>query len=161
MKNLLRATLALLLCLVSALLSAPSASAAPTSVGGLTVGWLPAGLGQASDFEYDYDDVRFASRDWETGNDTDGWRVDLHITVMRGESLTSPGTFHDWFVGYQDRPADEARYLPILLKGHRAWLGRDQVFWLVRPGLAVSVTVDPQRYSTATVWRIARSIRQR
>jgi hypothetical protein len=41
------------------------------------------------------------------------------------------------------------------VRGHPGWIGRDQVFWLVRTGLAVSVHVDRTRWSRHDLRRIA------
>jgi hypothetical protein len=102
--------------------SAPQARAdcdiiSPTSgdhawLDGFSIGSLPAGLGpQVSDFEYEWEDVRFTSRVWETGPDDDGaYRVDLHIAVLRGEVLTDAEAMHAFLAEYHERdPAVWAR----------------------------------------------------
>ena len=131
------------------------AEAAPgTTVGGVQFGYLPDGLGQASDFNYEYDDVTFVARVWES-QVPDGWRVDADLDAMSGARLTTGQALHDWFIAYEDRPPAEARYVPVRVHSHPGWISRDQLFWLVRPGLAVSVQLDASRWSMADVVRTA------
>jgi len=118
---------------------------------------LPGGLGDSTDFSYDYDDVDFAARVWESPT-ADGWRVDLDIDVMRGARLTSAHALHDWFIGYEERDPAPA-YRAVRVHGHRGWLSDDQLFWLIRPGLAVSVQLDGSRWRRAEVVRTAASAR--
>jgi len=129
-------------------------AATGTTFGGVQFGYLPDGLGQASDFNYEYDDVTFVARVWESSV-PDGWRVDADLDVMTGARLTTGAALHDWFIAYEDRPPAEARYLPVRVHGHPGWLSRDQLFWLVRPGLAVSVQLDASRWNAAEVVRTA------
>jgi hypothetical protein len=161
----------LLSCLVVAIgvLAVVSAAAAPAAgagssstgavVDGVQFGYLPTGLGDSTDFAYEYDDVAFASRVWESGSDATGWQVDLKVDVMRGVGLRTGQALHDWFVEYQDRPPAEVRYVRVRIHDHPGWACRDQVFWLVRPGLAVSVRVDATRWTRAEALRIARAAR--
>jgi hypothetical protein len=137
--------------------SAPMSAAREASavVDGIAFGYLPAGLGQASDFSYSYDEVDFAARVWESGSDETGWSVDLDIAVLRGDRLRSGQALHDWFIPYEDRPPAEAHYVPVQVDGRPGWLCRDQVFWLLRPGLAVSVRLGRAHWSQHDVVRIA------
>lgn len=117
--------------------------------------WLPTGLGELSSFDYSYDDVSFTSAVWESQT-PDGWRVDLHLTVMSGDRLSDGKALHDWFIDYQQRPPEDVDYRTVTALGQPGWMTRDQLFYLVRPGLAVSITVDPARWSTADLWAVAR-----
>jgi hypothetical protein len=144
------------------LVGMPAGAASATApLGGAQLRYLPPGLGQSTDFEYEYDDVSFAARVWESGSDAGGWQVDLDVQVMRGARLTGPRALHDWFIGYEQRPPSEARYLPMLVHGRHGWACRDEVFWLVRPGLAVSVGIDRSRWSAHALLRTARGVRLR
>jgi hypothetical protein len=78
---------------------------------------------------------------------------------MRGERLTDAHALHDWFIAYDERPPSEAHYVAVRVRGRPGWICRDQVFWLVRPGVAVSVLLDRTRWSRHDVLRIARSAR--
>lgn len=137
-----------------------AAPAAASVLDGIAFGYLPTRLGRASDFEYGLDGVDFVSRVWESGSDEAGWRVDLDIEVLRGDRLSSARALHDWFIRYQDRPAAEAQYTLVRVNGHPGWLCRDQLFWLLRPGLAASVQLDRNRWARAEVVRIADAAHQ-
>jgi hypothetical protein len=147
-------------CLLAWTALAPPAHASATTVGGMDIGYLPAGLGTPSDFQYEFDSVRFASRVWESGDDTNGWHVDLDVVVMRGSRLRTPSALHRWFIAYQRRPVELAHYRRVTVNAATGWACRDQVFWLLRPGLAMSVMVDRTRWNEPTVLRIARSVRR-
>jgi hypothetical protein len=137
-----------------------TAGAAAVTIDGIAFTHLPPGLGDASDFRYENDDVAFVSRTWESARPGGGFRVDADLIVMRGARLRDGPALRDWFVAYEDRPPAEARYVPVRVHGRPGWLGRDQVFWLVRPGLAVSVHVDGSRWTTLQVARTAWSARE-
>lgn len=158
----MRARLRILLCaligatLLATLAEPATAHAAPgTTVGGVRFGYLPAGLGQPSDLDYEYDDVTFTARVWESPAPDGGWRVDADLEVLSGARLTTGTALHDWFIAYEDRPPAEVSYVPVRVHGRPVWLARDQLFWLVRPGLAVSVQLDASRWSTQEVVRTA------
>ena len=137
---------------------AAGAGAGPV-LGGVQLRYLPDGLGGSTDFEYEYEDVSFVARVWESGSDDVGWSVDLDVDVMRGDRLASPRALHDWFIAYEDRPADEVSYHRVRIHGRPGWATRDEVFWLVRPGLAIAMTLDAHRWSHAALMRTARAAR--
>jgi hypothetical protein len=126
---------------------------------GVLLRHLPAGLGTSTDFAYEYDDVQFAARVWESGSDATGWRVDLAVDVLRGDRLTDGAALHDWFVAYEERPPGAAHYRPVRVRGHRGWLTRDEIFWLARPGVAIAMRLDVPRWSTRELVRTARGAR--
>jgi len=143
---------------VAVMPAAPAAGARSTQVlDGVQLRYLPAGLGGSTDFDYEYEDVSFVARVWESGSDDAGWSVDLDVDVMRGDRLRSPRALHDWFIAYEDRPADEVSYHRVRIHGRLGWATRDEVFWLVRPGLAIAMTLDAHRWSHATLMRTARA----
>jgi hypothetical protein len=132
-----------------------SASGEPaTVVDGIEFDHLPAGLGRPSDFRYDYSGVNFASRVWESPTPA-GWSVDLDVVVMRGAHMRTKAIFRQWFVHYEAR-SPEPTYIPFGVHKHYGWLAKDQLFWWIRPGLAVSVQLDHSRWATydvvQTVW---------
>lgn len=160
--SVLTAAVASVLCLTAA----PSAGAAtavasvppvPPVIDSMTINHLPSGLGTSSDFAYEFDDVRFVSRDWESRTD-EGWRVDLSIDVLRGDRLSTPAALHDWVIAYEERPPAEAVYHRTTVRGHAAWRCADEVFWLVRPGVAMVVRLDTSRWSQHELTRTARGI---
>ena len=147
---------------VSGVLVAPApgaAAAAAETLDGLQLRHLPTGLGASTDFEYEFDDVSFVARVWESGSDDAGWRVDLDVDVMRGERLTNAQALHDWFIAYEERPASEVHYRAVRIHGHPGWVTRDEVLCLVRPGFALAMTIDASRWPHAALMRAARSAR--
>lgn len=152
MKRFLLAILAVFAIVPAAAACSPPPAAV---IDHIAIGYLPPGLGTPSDFEYEYDDVAFVARVWES-QIPEGWRVDLDIDVMRGDRLASPKTLHDWFIAYEERDPTPT-YQRVRVQGHRGWLCRDQLFWLIKPGLAVSVTIDGTRWTRHEVRHIALS----
>jgi hypothetical protein len=162
MERLIRLLLAVVaVCAAGLALAASPAQATGQVVDGVELHYLPPGLGGSTDFAYEFEHVTFAARVWESGSDAAGWRVDLDEQVMRGARLTSARRLHDWFIAYEERRPAEAHYSAVLVRGKRGWVCRDQVFWLARPGMAVSVLLDRHRWSRHDVLRIARSARVR
>lgn len=145
---------AVLGALTVAATSAHASSTPPppaTTLNGIAFGYLPSGLGTSTDFDYAFSGVHFAARVWESQSGDGGWRVDLDVDVMRGRRLTDGKALHDWFIAYEDRPPAQARYIAVGVHGHPGWLSRGQVFWLQRPGLAVSVSLDRTRWPVPDV----------
>lgn len=138
--------------------AAPAVAAQAGTLDGLRIGHVPRGLGTASDFAYEYNDVTFVSRVWESQNAT-GWQVDLTVDVLRGDRLATPAALHDWLIDYQDRPAGEAQYRRTRVHGHAAWIGRDEIFWLLRPGVAVMIRLDTERWNHCELRQTAVSVR--
>lgn len=131
-------------------------------VDGFTVCLLPGGVGNlVSDFVYSFDDVDFRSLVWESGPDAaGGYRQDLDVGVLRGQRLTSRGALYRFLTDYEQRPSDEWRFVPFTVHGRPGYLGRDEAFWLVEPGVAIKVSVDRDRFSVADVVLVAEGIRR-
>ena len=129
-------------------------SATPVEVGGVTLPQLPAGLGEHSAFDSEDDGVAITTGVWES-TDAEGARVDLSVTVVRSDRFASPAAFHDWVVPWQERPSDEAVYTSTTVGGSEAWLAGDQILWLLRPGIGVSITLDEARFDPAALPSIA------
>lgn len=133
------------------------------SLDGMAIGSLPAGLGAlVSDFAYEWGDVSFRSRAWESGPDVQGaYRVDLKITVLRGPTLHDASAVRSFLAWYLERDPDTwAR------AGFRHWDGpgyqaEDEMFWLAEPGVAVLVKLDQERFSQAALQRTACGVRAR
>lgn len=92
-----------------------------------------------TDFEYEWEDVAFRSRVWESGPDADGgYQVDLQVQVLRAPTLTDPATLRSFLAEYLERPAGwvtESFDHPDGIGFRDA----DELFWLAAPGLAVRV----------------------
>jgi hypothetical protein len=127
---------------------------------GFALGWLPADLGpQVSDFTYTFGGIDFRSRVWERGPDADGgYHEDLDVAVLRGDRLDSAATLYRFLTNYEQRPPAQWHFVPFQVHGHPGYLGRDEAFWLVRPGIAVKVMLDQQRFSVADVALVAEGI---
>ncbi|MEV0838006.1 hypothetical protein AB0I55_00445 [Actinocatenispora sera] len=138
--------------------SRPAAHPAPV-LDGFRLTHLPAGLGTPSDFAYEWDDVAFCSRDWESRYG-DGWRVDLTVETLRGDRLASLAALRAYLTDYLEQGPDW-RLTPVSIGHHPGLRTDDRVFWLVRPGVAVSVSIDPERYGVAELLRTARGVRER
>src|SRR5215207_6978698 len=69
--------------------AATPAEALVTTLDGFVIGYTPRGIGSPTDFEYEWEEVVFRSRVWETGPDAEGaTRVDLTVNTLRGEGLS-------------------------------------------------------------------------
>jgi hypothetical protein len=137
----------------------PSAAPMPERthvVDGFRLGWLPAGLGTfVSDFTYEWDDVSFTSRVWETGSDDAGWRVDLQVTVMRGDVLSDPAAMHAYLARYHERDPETWARTPFDHLGDPGFRAETALFWLAEPGVAVWVHLDGERFSDQQLVRTA------
>lgn len=52
---------------------------------------------------------------------------------------------------------DDVGYRQTTVRGAPGWITRAQIFWLVRPGLAASVTIDLPRWNTTDLRRLINS----
>lgn len=150
-----------LLSLFAALLAAPTAAGAAPRTGteevdGFVIGYLPPGIGgQMSDFSTEWGEVAFASRVWERRTDDGGYRVDLKVNIMRGERLPDLGALRDFLAEYHE--VDPERWdLDRFEHGrHPGLRTRGFAFWLVEPGVAVSVRLDADRFGDDELTRTA------
>ncbi|MEU5939780.1 hypothetical protein ABZ807_11385 [Micromonospora sp. NPDC047548] len=134
-----------------------SSGLAGDELDGFRIGYLPPGIGElVSDFVTEWEGVRFTTRVWERPVD-EGYRVDVRVHVLRGGRLTTLANLRDFLVEYDERPADWA----LIAFRHGAAEGFSdgtEAFWLVEPGVAVDLRVDPERFDTGTPLTIAESI---
>lgn len=125
---------------------------------GFHIGYLPPGVGDlVSDFASEWEDVSVATRVWERQVE-DGHRVDLRVHVLRGDRLGTLAELRDFLAEYHERdPAGWALTefqhgeAPGLIAGAEA-------FWLARPGLAVDVLIDSERFTTDTLRTITQGV---
>jgi hypothetical protein len=135
-----------------------SAAAPAADLDGFAISWLPPGLGTASDFSYEWDGVQFRSRVWESGPDSSGgYHEDLAVDVLRGEALASAPQLYAWLKDYEDRA--QWRFVPFVFRGRPGYLGADEAFWLVRPGVAVMMRINRDEYGLGQLLRVADGIR--
>ena len=107
---------------------------------------LPAGIGaQVSDFETEWEDVRFHSRVWESEADG-GFRVDLTMKTLRGDGLTDLEAVKSFLTEYHEGDDDEWDPQPVQVGPYQGFRTGDQVFWFVEAGVAAAVTLDLGRF---------------
>lgn len=124
----------------------PRDHAAPLD--GFHIGHVPAGVGAASDFAYEWEDVGFATRVWESTSPV-GSVVDLQVAVVRGARLSDVESLRTFLAEYHEQdPATWGRE-PLTANGKPGFRTDAQAVWLAEPGLAVSVKVDRGRFSDA------------
>lgn len=124
---------------------------------GFALTYLPAGLGSPSDFTSEWRRVRLHSRVWESRTG-DGWRVDATIETLRGDRLGTVSKLRGYLADYLQKDPDHWHPTPVTISGHPGFRTGDRVCWLVRPGVAVSVSLDMDRYGRAELMRTARGI---
>ncbi|MGC5018035.1 hypothetical protein [Micromonospora sp. DT47] len=110
-----------------------------------------------SDFATEWEDVRFATRVWERQVEG-GYRVDVRVHVLRGGRLATLADLRDFLAEYHEHdPADWT--LTGFRQGDREGLSDGaEAFWLVEPGVAVDVLVDPERFDADAPRVIAQSL---
>ncbi|WP_157987513.1 hypothetical protein [Jiangella endophytica] len=134
----------------------------PQQLDGFVLGWVPQGLGPlVSDFEYEWDDVGFRSRVWESGPYPDeSYRVDLQVTVMRSPLFTDVAALRGFLVEYLERdPAAWATELFAHPDGP-GFSDAGEFFWLARPGVAVRVFGGGEQIDFRDLTRTACAVRQ-
>lgn len=108
------------------------------AIDGLAITRLPAGLGDPSDFEFEWGGVRFTQRVWESEIEPGVWRVDLQVQAMRGARLSDKDAMRDFLIEYHEQD-DQWATEPF---GDSGFRGEHEVAVLIEPRLAVEVR-DP------------------
>jgi hypothetical protein len=143
-------------------------SAAPPSIeqqragtlDGFVIEHLPDGIGTPSDFEYEWEDVRFRSRVWETGPDPEGaFKVDLTIKTLRGEKLSNLEALKTFLIEYEEKDPDSWELIPVKIGEYDGLWAGGEVFYFVAPGVAAEVTIDPDRFTDQDVLDTAAGFR--
>lgn len=136
----------------------PALGAAAPTVDGFRLTHLPPGLGpQVSDFSYEWGGVGLRSKVWESANPSGGYRVDLTAHVLRGDTLTSAPAMRRFLTTYLER--EDWSLDPVQVGGDTGYLGSGDVFWLVRPGVGVWVSADPDRFGRDDLRATAAGVR--
>lgn len=123
---------------------------------GLTIGHLPDSLGTASDFEFEWGDVKFVQRVWETEVEPGSWRVDLQVQVLRGDGLKDLDALRDFLIEYHER-GDDWKAEPF---GDDGLAAEREVARLLAPSLAVEVRDPFGRQGTDAVRAVAAAVKQ-
>lgn len=138
----------------------PSTEQRAGTLDGFVIENLPDGIGSPSDFEYEWEDVSFHSRVWETGPDPEGaFKVDLTVKTIRGEKITDLETLKDFLVEYEEKEPGSWQLTPVKVGGYDALFAGDEVFYLVEPGVAAEVTIDHERFTDEDVLDTAAGFR--
>ena len=96
---------------------------------------LPDGIGTPSDFEYEWEDVSFHSRVWETGPDPEGaFKVDLTVKTLRGEKLTDLEALKTFLIEYEEKDPDSWELTPVKVGGYDGLFTRGRGVLLRRAG---------------------------
>jgi hypothetical protein len=128
---------------------------------GFLLRWVPSDAGPlVTDFEYEWEEVAFRSRVWESGPDSDGaYQVDLQVQVLRAPTLSDPAALRSFLAEYLERdPADwETRSFEH--PDGPGFRDADELFWLAAPGTAVRVQAGEQ-IGSRDLERTACAVRQ-
>jgi hypothetical protein len=126
----------------------PSIEQRACTLDGFVIDHLPDGIGTPSDFEYEWEDVSFHSRVWETGPDPEGaFKVDLTVKTLRGEKLTDLEALKTFLIEYEEKDPDSWELTPVKVGGYDGLTADGEVFYFIAPGLAAEVTIDQDRFT--------------
>lgn len=124
----------------------PSTQHRACTLDGFVIEHLPAGLGTPSDFEYEWGDVVFHSRVWET-TIGDATTVDLTVKTIRGEKLIDLESLRTFLTEYHEKDPDTWELTAKDIGGYGGYAAEDQVFYFISPGVAAEVSIDRSRFS--------------
>jgi hypothetical protein len=126
----------------------PSTQQRACTLDGFVIDHLPDGIGSPSDFEYEWEDVVFHSRVWETGPDPEGaTKVDLTVKTIRGEKLIDLESLRTFLTEYHEQDPDTWELTAEDIGGYGGYVAEDQAFFFISPGVAAEVTIDRSRFS--------------
>jgi hypothetical protein len=129
-----------------ALLALPGGPHAEAStLDGFTITHLPDGLGTPSDFEYEWEEVTFHSRVWETTTG-DATTVDLSLKTIRGDRLADVESLRDFLTEYHEKDPATWDLTPARLGSYGGYTTDGQAFYFISPGLAAELTIDRTRF---------------
>ncbi|MEU2610882.1 hypothetical protein ABZ570_04720 [Micromonospora sp. NPDC007271] len=112
---------------------------------GFRIGHVPDGVGrEVTDFATEWDEVTVATRVWERQVDG-GYRVDLRVHVLRGDRLNDLAALHDFLAEYHERDPAGWELADFAHPDGPGLISESEAFWLVGPGVAVDVLLDPER----------------
>ncbi|TWD74823.1 hypothetical protein FB561_6255 [Kribbella amoyensis] len=123
---------------------------------GFAIDHLPDGLGSPSDFQYEWEDVKFVSRVWETGPDPEGaTKVDLTVKTVRGAQLTDLETLRTFLTEYHEKDPETWELTATQLGSYGGYVADDQAFFFVEPGVAAEVMIDRGRFAADELVAVA------
>jgi hypothetical protein len=129
---------------------------------GFALRWVPPGVGPlVTDFAYEWDDVGFRSRVWESGPYPDeSYRVDLQVTVMRSPSFTDVAALRGFLAEYLERDPASWATTPFDHPDGPGFRDAGELFWLAAPGVAVRVFGGGEQVDLRDLTRTACAVRQ-
>ncbi|MEV8375642.1 hypothetical protein AB0P21_23090 [Kribbella sp. NPDC056861] len=128
--------------------TSPSTQQRACTLDGFAIDHLPGGIGSPSDFEFEWEDVVFHSRVWETGPDPEGaTKVDLTVKTIRGEKVIDLETLRTFLTEYHEKDPESWELTAVDVAGYGGYRTDDQVFFFISPGLAAEVSLDRERFS--------------
>ncbi|SCE91312.1 hypothetical protein GA0074695_2103 [Micromonospora viridifaciens] len=111
---------------------------------GFHIGQVPHGVGaEVSDFASEWEDITVATRVWERQVE-EGYRVDLRVHVLRGDRLSDLAALHDFLAEYHERDPAAWDLVDFAHPDGPGLISESEAFWLVEPGVAVDVLLDPE-----------------
>lgn len=126
---------------------------------GFVITHVPPGVGSLeSEFAYEWEDVAFRSRVWESGSDAEGYRVDLTVQTMRGPSLTDLESVRTYLTEYLEKDPNDWELRRVHVGRYDGYRDDDRIFWWVSPGVAASVKIDRSRFCDAELVGTARGL---
>ncbi|MDX6279217.1 MAG: hypothetical protein QOH03_288 [Kribbellaceae bacterium] len=126
----------------------PSTQQRACILDGFAIDHLPGGIGTPSDFEYEWEDVVFHSRVWETGPDPEGaTKVDLTVKTIRGEKVIDLESLRTFLAEYHEQDPATWELTAIDVAGYGGYRADDQVFFFISPGIAAEVSIDRTRFT--------------
>lgn len=129
-------------------LAPPSTQQRACTMDGFVIDRLPGGIGSPSDFEYEWEDVSFHSRVWETGPDPEGaTKVDLTVKTVRGEKLIDLEALREFLTEYHEKDPAVWKLTAVHVGGYGGYAADDRVFYFISPGVAAEVSIDRERFS--------------
>ena len=125
---------------------------------GFTITHLPGNLGSPSDFEYEWEDVTFHSRVWETTTG-DATAVDLTLKTIRGDRIADLDTLRDFLTEYHEKDPATWDITPAEIGTYGGYVVDGQAFYFVEPGLAAEATINRGRYPQEALLATAEGFR--
>ncbi|MQA03758.1 MAG: hypothetical protein GEV07_13900 [Streptosporangiales bacterium] len=133
----------------------------PPVIDGFTLTHLPDALGsRTSEHTYTWGDVGFRNLVWESQLPNGAYRVDLNAHILRGDRLTDHTSLHQFLTDYLERDPDTWQPTEVQLGNRTVHAAETDVFWLVRPGVAVWLSTRPGRLDRTDLLTTAEGIRE-
>ncbi|SBT47993.1 hypothetical protein [Micromonospora narathiwatensis] len=125
---------------------------------GFRIGHVPDGVGpEMSDSAGEWDEIAVATRVWERRVDG-GYRVDLRVHVLRGDRLCDLAALHDFLADWHERDAAEWEMDDFSHPDGPGLICESEAFWLVEPGVAVAVLLDPEHPEAGALPAVAAAV---